>query len=358
MLLNLLGCRQIINDLQGYYLSSLSHIIIINISLYLNRMKKIVFIVGGAGYIGSHMAKHAALAGYDVVVLDNLSTGHKDAVKYGKFELCDIKDKTKLDALFKKYQPDAVMHFSAYSIVSESVVDPYKYYDNNVSGTLNLLKTMLDNHCNNVIFSSTAAVFGNPEYVPIDEEHIKKPINPYGRSKLMVEQILEDFSQAYNLKYLVFRYFNAAGHDADGELSERHDPETHLLPLIMQAARADRKNIAIFGTDYDTKDGTCIRDYIHVDDLCVAHLSGLNVFFNEGKEVHSNNFNLGNGSGFSVKEVISKVKELTNKDFTVVERERRSGDPAVLIASNIKASKILNFTPNKSKIEDIIKSLI
>jgi len=310
--------------------------------------------VGGAGYIGSHMAKHAVLADYDVVVLDNLSTGHKDAVKYGKFELCDIKDKKKLDALFKKYRPDAVMHFSAYSIVSESVVDPYKYYENNVSGTLNLLKTMLENHCNKIIFSSTAAVFGNPEYIPIDEEHIKKPINPYGRSKLMVEQILEDFSQAYSLKYLVFRYFNAAGHDADGELIERHDPETHLLPLIMQAARGNRDNIAIFGTDYDT----CIRDYIHVDDLCVAHLRGLSIFFNEGKEVCSNDFNLGNGSGFSVKDVISKVKVLTGKEFLVVEKERRSGDPSVLIASNVKASKILNFTPNKSKIEDIIKSLI
>ncbi|MBT4123201.1 UDP-glucose 4-epimerase GalE [Candidatus Woesearchaeota archaeon] len=321
-------------------------------------MKKIIFIVGGAGYIGSHMVKHAALSGYEVVTLDNLSTGHKDAVKYGKFELCDIKNKKKLDALFKKYQPDVVMHFSAYSIVSESVIDPYKYYDNNVSGTLNLLKIMLDNHCNKIIFSSTAAVFGNPEYVPIDERHIKKPINPYGKSKLMVEQILEDFSQAYDLKYLIFRYFNAAGHDEDGELSERHDPETHLLPLIMQAAREERGGIAIFGVDYDTKDGTCVRDYIHVDDLCSAHLSGLNIFFNTGGEVSSNDFNLGNGNGFSVKEVISKVKELTNKDFTVVEKERRSGDPAVLIASNIKASKILDFVPTKSKIEDIIKSLI
>ena len=321
-------------------------------------MKKIVFIIGGAGYIGSHMAKHADLAGYDVVVLDNLSTGHKDAVKYGKFEFCDIKDKEKLDYIFKKYQPDAVMHFSAYSIVGESVSDPYKYYENNVSGTLTLLKTMLDNKCNKIIFSSTAAVFGNPEYVPIDEEHIKKPINPYGKSKLMVEQILEDFDRAYGLKYLVFRYFNAAGHDAAGELSERHNPETHLLPLIMQAAKGERENISIFGTDYDTKDGTCIRDYIHVDDLCVAHLNGLNMFFNSGNKITSNNFNLGNGNGFSVKEVISKVKTLTNKEFLVLEKDRRAGDPAVLIASNSKASKVLNFTPTKSKIEDVIESLI
>ncbi|MBL7003446.1 MAG: UDP-glucose 4-epimerase GalE [Gammaproteobacteria bacterium] len=321
-------------------------------------MKKIVFIVGGAGYIGSHMAKHANLAGYDVVVLDNLSTGHRDAVKYGKFEFCDIRDKDKLDALFKKYKPDAVMHFSAYSIVGESVANPCKYYENNVSGTLNLLKMMLGNQCNKIIFSSTAAVFGNPEYTPIDEGHIKKPINPYGRSKLMVEQILEDFDKAYNLKYLIFRYFNAAGHDTDGELSERHNPETHLLPLIMQAAKGDRENISIFGTDYDTKDGTCIRDYIHVDDLCVAHLNGLNMFFDSENETRSDDFNLGNGSGFSVKEVISKVKILTSKEFKVLEKDRRVGDPAVLIASNSKASKILNFTPTKSKIEDIIKSLI
>ena len=321
-------------------------------------MKKIVFIIGGAGYIGSHMAKHADLAGYDVVVLDNLSTGHKDAVKYGKFEFCDIRDKEKLDYLFKKYQPDVVMHFGAYSIVGESVLDPYKYYENNVSGALTLFKTMLDNKCNKIIFSSTAAVFGDPEYIPIDEEHIKKPINPYGKSKLMVEQILEDFDRAYGLKYLVFRYFNAAGHDKNGELFERHNPETHLLPLIMQAAKGEKDNISIFGTNYDTKDGTCIRDYIHVDDLCVAHLKGLNMLFDSGNKIISNNFNLGNGNGFSVKEVISKVKALTNKEFVVLEKDRRVGDPAVLIASNSKASEVLNFTPTKSKIEDIVKSLI
>ena len=321
-------------------------------------MKKVVFIAGGAGYIGSHMAKNATLAGYKVVVLDNLSTGHQDAVKYGKFEFCDIRDKDSLDILFKKYRPDAVMHFSAYSIVSESVADPYKYYDNNVSGSLTLLKTMLNNHCNKIIFSSTAAVFGNPEYVPIDEAHVKKPINPYGRSKLMVEQILEDFDNAYNLKYLVFRYFNAAGHDADGELSERHDPETHLLPLVMQAARGDRENISIFGTDYNTKDGTCIRDYIHVDDLCTAHLGGLDALFDSKKGANSDDFNLGNGSGFSVKEIISKVKELTGVDFTVLEKERREGDPDTLIASSNKAFKVFGLTPIKSKIEDIIKSLI
>jgi len=323
-----------------------------------NKIKKVVFIIGGAGYIGSHMVKHATSSGYDVITLDNLSTGHKDAVKYGKFEYCDIKDTQCLDKLFKKYNPIAVMHFSAYSIVGESVSDPYKYYDNNVSGTLNLLKVMIDNNCNKIIFSSTAAVFGNPEYTPIDEEHPKNPINPYGKSKLMVEQILEDFDKAYGLKYLTFRYFNAAGHDMDGELSERHNPETHLLPLVMQTARGDRKDISVFGTDYNTKDGTCVRDYIHVDDLCTVHLSGLDLLLDTSGKMCSDNYNLGNGNGFSVKEVIEKVKELTNKDFTVINEARRSGDPEVLIASNKKAYQVFNFVPRKSNIEDIIKSLI
>ncbi|MEO1885751.1 MAG: UDP-glucose 4-epimerase GalE [Methyloprofundus sp.] len=323
-----------------------------------NKIKKVVFIVGGAGYIGSHMVKHATLSGYDVVTIDNLSTGHKDAVKYGEFEYCDIKDTQCLNKLFNKYSPIAVIHFSAYSIVGESVSDPYKYYDNNVSGTLNLLKAMLDNNCKKIIFSSTAAIFGNPEYIPIDEEHPKNPINPYGKSKLMVEQILEDFDKAYGLKYLTFRYFNAAGHDADGELSERHDPETHLLPLVMQTARGNRENISIFGTDYNTKDGTCVRDYIHVDDLCTVHLSGLGMLLDASDKMCSDNYNLGNGNGFSVKEVIEKVKKLTNKDFTVINEARRSGDPATLIASNKKAYQTFDFTPKKSNIEDIIKSLI
>ena len=222
-----------------------------------------IFIVGGAGYIGSHMVKIAHKAGHDVITLDNLSTGHQDAVLYGKFELCDILDTAKLDKLFKKHTPDAVMHFSAYSLVGESMANPYKYYNNNVSGTLSLLKAMIDNNCMKLIFSSSAAIFGNPEYIPIDEDHPKDPINPYGKSKLMVEEILKDFESAYGLKYVSFRYFNAAGHDPEGELSERHDPETHLLPIIMQAANGQRDSVSIFGNDYDTNDGTCVRDYIH-----------------------------------------------------------------------------------------------
>jgi UDP-glucose 4-epimerase len=315
-----------------------------------------LFILGGAGYIGSHMVKQAYLSGHDIVTLDNLSTGHKDAVKNGLFEYCDLLDSNRLNELFIQHQPDAVMHFSAFSLVGESVSDPYKYYQNNVSGTLNLLKIMVDNNCKKLIFSSSAAVFGTPHYIPIDENHPKEPINPYGKSKLMVEQMLEDFDIAYGLKYVVFRYFNAAGHDAEGELSERHDPETHLLPLVIKALKRERKSISIFGTDYDTPDGTCVRDYIHVEDLCQAHLQGLE-YLNE-KDVNSSSYNLGNGNGFSVREIIEKVKQISKEDFLVNEESRRDGDPDVLIASSEKAKQDLGFSTKYSTLEAIIKTLL
>ena len=315
-----------------------------------------IFIIGGAGYIGSHMVKIAHKAGHEVITLDNLSTGYQDAVLYGKFKFCDILNLEKLNELFNKYTPDAVMHFSAYSIVHESVSDPYKYYFNNVSGTLNLLKAMIDNNCRKFIFSSSAAIFGNPEYIPIDEDHPKNPINPYGKSKLMVEEILKDFDVAHGLKYVSFRYFNAAGHDPEGELSERHNPETHLLPIIMQAANGQRMSISVFGNDYDTKDGTCVRDYIHVNDLANAHLEGLK-YLNK-RESLSAEFNLGSGSGFSVKEVIQKVKEITQKDFKVVEESRRFGDPSILIASSAKAEQILELKTNFSSLEQVIQTLV
>jgi UDP-glucose 4-epimerase len=314
-----------------------------------------IFIIGGAGYIGSHMVKTAHQAGHKVITLDNLSTGHQDAVLYGEFELCDILDTAKLDKLFKKHKPGAVMHFSAYSLVGESMTNPYKYYNNNVSGTLSLLKAMIDNDCMKFIFSSSAAIFGNPEYIPIDESHPKNPINPYGRSKLMVEEMLKDFEFAYGLKYISFRYFNAAGHDPDGELSERHDPETHLLPIIMQAANGQRDLVSIFGNDYDTNDGTCVRDYIHVNDLAEAHIKGLEYL--NSNELHITEFNLGNGNGFSVKEVIQKVKDISGKDFMVIEKGRRDGDPSILIASDKKAKKFLKLKANFSKIEEIIQTL-
>jgi UDP-glucose 4-epimerase len=316
---------------------------------------KKLFITGGAGYIGSHMVKAAYKSGHDVVTLDNLSTGFQDAVLHGKFEFCNILDSVRLDRLFKKYKPDAVMHFSAYSLVEESVLDPYKYYNNNVSGTLNLLKAMVDNNCMKFVFSSSAAIFGNPEYTPIDEDHPKKPINPYGKSKLMTEEMLKDFESAYGLKYVSFRYFNAAGHDPEGGLSERHDPETHLLPIVMQAANGQRDSVSIFGSDYDTNDGTCVRDYIHVNDLVDAHLKGLE-YLNQSN-LPSAEFNLGNGNGFSVKEVISQVKNATGKDFTVLKEDRRAGDPPVLVAGNRKAVSVLKLKINYPDLKDIIKTL-
>ena len=314
-----------------------------------------IFIIGGAGYIGSHMVKIAHQAGHEVITLDNLSTGHKDAVLYGEFEFCDILDAVKLNELFVKHKPDAVMHFSAYSLVGESVIDPYKYYYNNVSGALSLLKVMIDNKCRKFIFSSSAAIFGNPEYTPIDENQPKNPINPYGKSKLMVEEILKDFESAYGLKYVSFRYFNAAGHDPDGELSERHDPETHLLPIIMQAVSGERESVSIFGNDYDTHDGTCVRDYVHVNDLSNAHLKGIDYLNDINSK--STAFNLGNGEGFSVKEVIQKIKDITKKDFKVINESRRDGDPSILVASNKEAKKALNLQLQFSGLEDIINTL-
>ena len=315
-----------------------------------------IFVVGGAGYIGSHMVKMAYKANHQVITIDNLSTGHKDSVLFGKFEFCDILDRKRLDRLFNLYNPDVVMHFSAYSSVGESVIDPYKYYHNNVVGTLNILKSMIDNDCKKFIFSSSASIFGNPDYIPIDEDHPKRPINPYGKSKLMVEEILKDFESAYDLKYVSFRYFNAAGHDPEGELSERHEPETHLLPLVLQAVNGQRDSINIYGNDYDTKDGTCIRDYIHVNDLVNAHLKGLEYLNNS--DTSSAEFNLGNGNGYSVKEIIQKVKEITKKDFKVIEIARRHGDSAVLIASSEKARKQLKIGRDFIDIEKIIKTLM
>jgi UDP-glucose 4-epimerase len=316
----------------------------------------IIFIVGGAGYIGSHMAKLATKSNFQVIVLDNLSTGHEDAVSYGKFEFCDILDSKRLNQLFVEYQPDAVMHFGAFSLVEESINDPYKYYHNNVAGTLSLLRAMIDNNCLKFIFSSTAAVYGSPQYIPIDESHPTIPINPYGKSKLMVEQILSDFKAAYGLNYISFRYFNAAGHDREGELSERHEPETHLLPIIMQALNGQRERVVIFGNDYDTKDGTCVRDYIHVEDIASAHLKGLEYLQNEN--CSSTEFNLGNGTGFSVQEVINITKSLSRKEFKVDIRERRPGDPSTLVASGIKSKKELKVQLELPNLEDIIKTLL
>ncbi|MCP4077557.1 MAG: UDP-glucose 4-epimerase GalE, partial [Gammaproteobacteria bacterium] len=293
-----------------------------------------ILVVGGAGYIGSHMVKMLSQAGHHVVTLDNLSTGYRDAVKYGEFIEGDIADSLMLDKVFTATAFDGVMHFASYIEVGESVIDPGKYFRNNFSNTLNLLDAMVRHNVKNFIFSSTAAIFGEPEYVPIDESHPKNPINPYGKSKLMVEQALDDYEKAHGLQSVCLRYFNAAGADPDGELGERHNPETHLIPLILQAASGRRDAISIFGRDYSTADGSCVRDYIHIVDLCSAHLIALTKLVNGSG---SKRYNLGNGNGFSVVEVIEVVKQVTSRSFKVIEVERRLGDPATLVADSTLA---------------------
>ena len=299
-------------------------------------------LVVGAGYIGSHMVKMLLAEEHEVVTFDNLSSGHRDAVLGGEFVLGDLADSELLDAVFKKHQFDAVMHFASFIQVGESVRRPDMYYRNNFSNTLNLLDVMVANGVKKFIFSSTAAIFGEPEYVPIDEKHPNNPINPYGRSKWMVEQILTDYDQAFELKSVCLRYFNAAGADPEGLLGERHNPETHLIPLILQAASGRKSEIQVFGRDYDTPDGTCIRDYIHIVDLCAAHLMALEYLIKGGL---SKRFNLGNGAGFSVQQVIDATEKVTNRKIKVVDKPKREGDPARLVADSTHAKSTLGWKP-------------
>ncbi len=310
-----------------------------------------VLVVGGAGYIGSHMVKMLSLEGYQVVTLDNLSTGFRDAVKFGEFIHCDIADVSALDTLFSSQQFDAVLHFASFIEVGESVSNPAKYYHNNFSNTLILLDAMVRHNIKRFIFSSTAAIFGEPKHNSIDEAHPKCPVNPYGRSKLMVEQALQDYDKAYGLQSVCLRYFNAAGADPDGELGERHIPESHLIPLILQAASKRRNNISIFGQDYPTPDGTCVRDYIHIVDLCNAHLLALNKLI---RGSGSKRYNLGNGNGFSVREVINVARHVTGKEFNVINATRRDGDPAILVANSSLARSELNWNPIYSDLSQII----
>ncbi|WP_322527564.1 UDP-glucose 4-epimerase GalE [Salinicola sp. LHM] len=263
-----------------------------------------ILIVGGCGYVGSHMTKQLSQAGHDVVILDNLSTGFREPACYGELVVGDLADSIFLERLFQENSFDAVMHFAANSLVGESIIDPAKYYKNNVSNTLSLLNVILKFNVKHFVFSSTAATFGEPEYTPIDECHPQKPINPYGATKLMVERALQDYASAYGVNSVSLRYFNACGADPDGELGEYHDPETHLIPLILQAASGRRENVTVFGREYPTTDGTCIRDYIHVEDLCAAHALALESLV-IGKITGANFYNLGNGNGFSVQEVIA-----------------------------------------------------
>jgi UDP-glucose 4-epimerase len=310
-----------------------------------------LLVVGGAGYIGSHMVKYLSQMGHNVTTLDNLSTGYQDAVKYGQFIESDIADTASLNLIFSETQFDAVMHFASNIEVGESVIAPGKYYKNNFSNTLNLLDAMVRHNVKKFIFSSTAAIFGEPSSDLIDENHSKNPINPYGKSKLMVEQALEDYELAHGLESVCLRYFNAAGADIDGELGERHSPETHLIPLILQAASGRRDAIRIFGSDYNTIDGSCVRDYIHVLDLCSAHLLALNKL-NQGSG--SKRYNLGNGSGFSVIEVINAAKLITKKDFKVIHADKRIGDPATLVADSTLAKSDLGWTPKYADLKTIL----
>ena len=310
-----------------------------------------VLIVGGAGYIGSHMVKMLLSEGHEVVTFDNLSGGYQDAVLGGEFVLGDLDNQAAIDAVFIQHQPQAVMHFASFIQVGESVRRPDMYYRNNFSNTLNLLDAMVRHGVKHFIFSSTAAVFGEPEYMPINEAHPTVPVNPYGRSKLMVEQILADYDHAFGLKSVCLRYFNAAGADPECQLGERHDPETHLVPLILQVASGRRSEIQLFGRDYDTDDGTCIRDYIHIVDLCSAHLLALQYLFNGGE---SEKFNLGNGKGFSVQEVINAVEKVTGKKIKVVDAPRRAGDPARLVADSARAVEVLGWKPVYADLETIV----
>lgn len=311
-----------------------------------------VLVVGGAGYIGSHMVKLLCRRDCEVTVLDDLSAGYRDAVTGGRFVLGDLGDSQVLEAVFAGQRFDGVMHFASHIQVGESVREPAKYYRNNVFKTQALLDAMVSHQVGAFIFSSTAAIFGEPVRAPIDEEHPKNPINPYGRSKWMVEQMLEDYDTAYGLKAVKLRYFNAAGADPDGELGERHQPETHLIPLVLQAASGRRGNVTVFGVDYDTPDGTCIRDYIHVADLCEAHWLALRRLWEGGGGAA---YNLGNGNGFSVRDVIETARAVSGRDFSVIYGERRPGDPARLVADSRRARAELGWNPRHAELGTIIE---
>ncbi len=310
-----------------------------------------ILVIGGAGYIGSHMVKLLDQKGCSVTTLDDLSSGHFDAVLSGKFVKGNFGDRAMLDKLLLDGF-DAVLHFASFIQVGESVQDPAKYYRNNVLNTLELLDAMRMHGVNKFIFSSTAATFGEPQYSPIDELHPQRPINPYGRTKLIVEQILQDYDLAYDFRSVCLRYFNAAGADPDGQLGEDHEPETHLIPLVLQAASGRLKHVRVFGQDYDTPDGTCIRDYVHINDLCSAHWLALQSLVNGNK---SQAYNLGNGNGFSVQEVVDTAQQVTGRVIPVQYAPRRSGDPALLVADSTKAHQNLGWAPEYSDLTTIIK---
>ena len=312
-----------------------------------------VLIVGGAGYIGSHVAKHLALQGMEPVVLDDLSRGSRAALRWGPFYEGSCGSRPLLDRVFSENAIEAVMHFAAFAYVGESVERPDLYYGNNVAAALTLLDAMVAHGVRHFVFSSSCATFGEALSLPIDETHPQHPINPYGRTKLMVERILADYDRAFGLRSCVFRYFNAAGCDPEGEIGENHDPETHLIPLVLESLGGRGPAISIFGTDYPTPDGTCLRDYVHVNDLAEAHRLGLQKLLETG---HSEDYNLGNGNGFSVREVVAAAERVTGLRASVIEKPRRPGDPPALVGSSAKARAILGWKPHYTDLEEIIRT--
>ncbi|MBT8517351.1 UDP-glucose 4-epimerase GalE [Polynucleobacter paneuropaeus] len=311
-----------------------------------------VLVTGGAGYIGSHMVKLLLKSNYRVVIIDNLSTGHECALLGGTLIQGSIQDKQLLNKIFSEMAIDAVLHFAGSIVVGESVLDPEKYYQNNLVATLSLLQSMRLHNVKKLVFSSTAAIFGLPKYIPIDELHPTSPINPYGMTKLVTEKILSDYGRAYGFHSVCLRYFNAAGADPDGLLGERHNPETHLIPLALQVASGRLSSLKIYGNDYDTVDGTCIRDYVHVEDLCNAHLLALEHLFSGGD---SRSYNLGNGRGYSILEVINAVKTITGKELSMQFDVRRDGDPPVLVADPKNIYKDWGWAANYPKLEEIVR---
>lgn len=312
-----------------------------------------LLITGGAGYIGSHCVLDLIKNGYECVILDNLSEGNKKAIQSKYFEQADLSNIDEIRTVFTKYQIDAVIHFAGSCYVGVSVNEPQEYYYNNVVNTLNLLKVMMEFNVKKIVFSSSCATYGAPEYSPIDEKHPQSPINPYGQTKLMIEKILHDYDKAYGLKYMALRYFNAAGAENSANIGESHSPETHLIPLVLQNILGKRDNIKIFGTDYETPDGTCIRDYIHVNDLATAHRFAVKKLLSGS---HSNKINLGTGKGTSIKEIIGICEKVTGKKANVILDTRREGDPPILLASNEKAIRELDWKPAITDIEYIIKT--
>lgn len=313
-----------------------------------------ILVTGGAGYIGSHYVLYAKQQGAEVVVLDNLAYGHREAVPAGvPFVEGNMGDRALLDQIFKQYPIKAVVHFAAFAYVGESVTAPSKYYNNNTVATLNVLDAMRDHGVNNFVFSSTCATYGNPQYMPMDEKHPQAPINPYGESKFFVEHILRAYDHAYQFRFCALRYFNAAGADPEGGIGESHDPETHLIPLILQAAKGERDSISIFGTEYDTPDGTCIRDYIHILDLAQAHDLALKRLQAGGESAF---YNLGSEQGYSVREVIATCERVSGAKIKTVESPRRAGDPPRLVASAGKAKQELGWKPAYQNLEEIVST--